>query len=44
MKEISYCTGFRHQSEFTAWFKKYTGLPPSEFRSQAAAVNEADAF
>jgi AraC-like DNA-binding protein len=39
MKEISYSTGFRHQSEFTAWFKKHTGLPPSEFRSQSAAVN-----
>jgi AraC-like DNA-binding protein len=33
VKEISYQLGFRHQSEFTAWFKKHTGKSPSEFRN-----------
>ncbi|MBC2592878.1 AraC family transcriptional regulator [Ruficoccus amylovorans] len=34
LKEISFRLGFRHQSEFTAWFKKRRGQTPSEFRSK----------
>jgi len=33
MKAISYQIGFRHQSEFTAWFKKNTGISPSAYRN-----------
>jgi AraC-like DNA-binding protein len=32
MKEISYRTGFRHQSEFSTWFKQHKGRSPSAFR------------
>lgn len=37
VKEISYTTGFGHQSEFTTWFKKHTGSSPSEFRAAGAS-------
>jgi len=38
LKEISYQAGFRHQSEFTAWFKKHTGKSPSAFRAAQSRV------
>jgi len=34
LKELSYSIGFKHQAEFTAWFKKHTGLSPSRYREQ----------
>ncbi|MDQ8206357.1 AraC family transcriptional regulator [Coraliomargarita sp. SDUM461003] len=33
VKAISYLVGFRHQSEFTAWFKKHTQYTPSAYRA-----------
>ncbi|MGE9291716.1 MAG: helix-turn-helix transcriptional regulator, partial [Puniceicoccales bacterium] len=32
IKEIAFGAGFRHQSEFSAWFRKHTGAAPSEYR------------
>lgn len=37
IKEISYQAGFRHQSEFTAWFKKYMGKSPSGYRESESS-------
>ncbi|MBC2603818.1 AraC family transcriptional regulator [Puniceicoccus vermicola] len=34
VKEIAFGAGFRHQSEFSSWFKKQTGSSPSEFRKR----------
>lgn len=34
MKEICYEVGINEPSYFTLFFKKHTGLPPSEFRQQ----------
>ncbi|WPJ96762.1 AraC family transcriptional regulator [Coraliomargarita algicola] len=42
MKEISYLAGFGYQSEFTAWFKKHSGLAPSEYRMQAKGLASVD--
>lgn len=35
VKEIAYDLGFSEQSYFARFFKKYTGLSPEQFRSQA---------
>ncbi len=32
LKEIAFALGFRHASHFTAWFRRHTGLSPSEYR------------
>lgn len=31
-KEIAFALGFRHASHFTAWFRRHTGVSPSEYR------------
>lgn len=32
LKEIAFTLGFRHASHFTAWFRRHTGVSPSEYR------------
>lgn len=32
LKEISFALGFRHASHFTAWFRRHTGVSPTEYR------------
>jgi AraC-like DNA-binding protein len=32
LKEIAFALGFRHASHFTAWFRRQTGVSPSEYR------------
>jgi AraC-like DNA-binding protein len=32
LKEIAFTLGFRHASHFTAWFRRLTGVSPSEYR------------
>ena len=32
LKEIAFALGFRHASHFTAWFRRHTGVSPSEYR------------
>lgn len=33
LKEIAFALGFRHASHFTAWFRRHTGVSPSDYRS-----------
>lgn len=37
--EIGYCLGFEHASNFNIFFKKQTGLPPSQFRKQPVSIS-----
>lgn len=32
LKEVAFALGFRHASHFTAWFRRHTGVSPSEYR------------
>ncbi|WP_395751696.1 helix-turn-helix transcriptional regulator [Prosthecobacter sp.] len=32
LKEIAFGLGFRHASHFTAWFRRHTGVSPSQYR------------
>ncbi len=36
LKEIAFALGFRHASHFTAWFRRHTGVSPSDYRSSGA--------
>lgn len=36
LKEIAFDLGFKHPPHFTAWFKRLTGLTPTEFREGGA--------
>ncbi len=36
--EIGYCLGFEHASNFNIFFKKHTGLPPSQFKKLQASI------
>ena len=35
LKEIAFALGFRHASHFTAWFRRHTGVSPSDYRASA---------
>jgi AraC family transcriptional regulator, transcriptional activator of pobA len=37
--DIGYCLGFEHASNFNIFFKKQTGLPPSQFRKQPVSIS-----
>ncbi|MET3879340.1 AraC family transcriptional regulator [Chitinophaga sp. OAE865] len=37
--EISYGLGFEYQSYFNRFFKKYAGIPPSDFRKTLKSIN-----
>jgi AraC-like DNA-binding protein len=36
LKEIAFALGFRYASHFTAWFRRHTGVSPSDYRTSAA--------
>ena len=39
MKEIAFCVGFRHPSQFTRVFMSECGVPPSRYRTQEFAID-----
>jgi AraC family transcriptional activator of pobA len=39
LAEIGYCLGFEHASNFTIFFKKHAGQPPTHYRRQLGALS-----
>jgi len=37
--EISFCLGFEHASNFNGFFRKNTGIPPSQYRNQVVGLS-----